>query len=342
MTKSLVEKIDSVRKKFFRETKALELSVKTLEDLRIRYLGRNGLVADLFSDLSNQPEDSRPTLGKALNDLKGEVSQKISDLHVEFSKESEPERAHIDTNLPGDYVRLGSLHPIEHTLQEVKRIFASIGFSIAYGPEIDDEYHNFEALNIPKHHPARDMQDTFYVSEDIVLRTHTSNTQIHVMEEREPPLRVIVPGRVYRNEAISVRSYCLFHQIEGLYVNRNVSFAELKGTLEYFVHQFFGRDVRARFRPSFFPFTEPSAEVDISCIFCRGDGCSTCKKTGWLEILGCGMVDPRVFEFVNYDTTTWTGYAFGVGIERLAMLKYRIDDIRLFFHGDVRFLRQFI
>ena len=315
---------------------------ETIENLRIKYLGRKGAVAALFAQLGQADAKDRPKLGQLLNQLKQDLIESLESLQSGMQTGIGVETGVGDQSLPGDYFPLGSLHPIEQTLHEVKRIFASIGFAVAYGPEVDDDYHNFEALNIPKHHPARDMQDTFYVSPDVVLRTHTSNTQIHVMENQDPPVRVICPGRVYRHEAISVRSYCMFHQVEGLYVNRNVSFAEMKGTLEYFNHQFFGSDVKSRFRPSFFPFTEPSAEVDISCIVCGGKGCSLCKKTGWLEILGCGMVDPKVYEFVGYDTEECRGYAFGMGIERLAMLKYQIDDIRLFFNGDVRFLRQFV
>ena len=226
-------------------------------------------------------------------------------------------------------------------MDEIKSIFLRLGFSLAYGPEIDTEFYNFEALNIPKHHPARDMQDTFYITDEVLLRTHTSDTQIHFMENHDPPVRIIAPGRVYRNEDISVRSYCLFHQIEGLYVDSGVTFSELKGTLDYFARKLFGEKVKTRFRPSYFPFTEPSAEMDVSCIFCKGKGCSICKKTGWLEILGCGMVDPEVYKSVKYDPDKWAGYAFGLGIERIAMLKYGVEDIRLFYSGDVRFLRQF-
>lgn len=339
---TLINKITEIRTLFQSDTKSVSDSIDIINSLKTKYLGRKGIISGLFGQLRDVPNEDRSITGKELNKLKEEITNILQSLLSQVSRtDIQQHQISEDIHLPGDYIRVGSLHPIEKTIQEVKRIFSSIGFSVVYGPEIDDEYHNFEALNLPKHHPARDMQDTFYVSKDVVLRTHTSNTQIHVMEEQEPPLRFIIPGRVYRNEAISVRSYCLFHQVEGLYVNEQVSFAELKGTLEYFVRNFFGDDVNARFRPSFFPFTEPSAEMDISCIFCRGGGCPTCKKTGWLEILGCGMVDPAVFEKVGYDPIKWKGYAFGMGIERLAMLKYRIDDIRLFFNGDVRFLRQF-
>ncbi|MEE9167407.1 MAG: phenylalanine--tRNA ligase subunit alpha [Candidatus Neomarinimicrobiota bacterium] len=338
----LLKQIEEAGREFAREVEQLDASMEALDSLRIRYLGRKGKIPSLFDQVPVQPKESRSEAGMILNNLKKEIEDRIAALRKVTVSKSETQPTHLDLNLPGDSVRFGTLHPVEHTMQDVKNIFTSIGFSVAYGPEIDDDYHNFEALNIPKHHPARDMQDTFYVSEDVVLRTHTSNTQIHIMEKEQPPLRVIVPGRVYRNEAVSVRSYCLFHQVEGLYINRSVSFAELKGTLEFFVGKFFGDDVKFRFRPSFFPFTEPSAEVDISCLLCGGSGCPACKNKGWVEILGCGMVDPEVFRHVGYDPEEWTGYAFGMGIEKLAMLKYQIDDIRLFFNSDVRFLRQFV
>tara|TARA_B100000686_G_scaffold354238_1_gene463426 strand:- start:2018 stop:3037 length:1020 start_codon:yes stop_codon:yes gene_type:complete len=337
---SLLSKINETRDAFEKAVSQDSLNESHVERLKNEYLARKGRIATLFSQLGSVDAQDRPEIGKLLNELKTNIEKKIDSFFAEstFSKSVDD---NIDYSLPGDEFPSGSIHPITQTMREVKRIFQSIGFFSAYGPEIDDDYHNFEALNIPKHHPARDMQDTFYITENHVLRTHTSNTQIHVMENSEPPIRVICPGRVYRNEAISIRSYCLFHQVEGLYINRDVSLAEMKGTIEYFCRQFFGNNVKSRFRPSFFPFTEPSAEVDISCIMCTGKGCSMCKKTGWLEILGCGMVDPSVLKNVGYDSEKWSGYAWGMGIERLAILKYGIDDIRLFFNGDIRFLRQF-
>ncbi len=338
---SLKSKIDELRAAFEQEIAGTDSATpQQMEKVKHDYLGRKGKVTALFSELGSVEKSERPEMGKLLNELKNDLQHKIDSM-TEGSSPSVSGRDVRDITLPGDEFPSGTLHPITQTMREVKRIFHAIGFSSAYGPEIDDDYHNFGALNFPKHHPARDMQDTFYITKDDVLRTHTSNTQIHVMENQEPPVRVICPGRVYRNEAISVRSNCLFHQVEGLYVDRNVSLAEMKGTLEYFCRKFFGEDVKSRFRPSFFPFTEPSAEVDILCMMCGGDGCSMCKKTGWLEILGCGMVDPAVLENVGYDSEEWTGYAWGMGIERLAILKHGIDDIRLFFNGDVRFLRQF-
>jgi phenylalanyl-tRNA synthetase alpha chain len=283
--------------------------------------------------MGNASQEERPVLGQKLNDLKIELTDLYENKINSLTKEKQRSQdQRLDLSLPGREHRLGSLHILEQTLNEVKDIFRSIGFHIAYGPEVDDDYHNFTALNIPEHHPARDMQDTFFINPETVLRTHTSNVQIHLMEEEEPPIRYIVPGRVYRNEAIGYKSYCLFHQVEGIYINEKVSFAELKGCLEYFVKQMFGPKMKMRFRPSYFPFTEPSAEVDI------WDE----ERKQWMEILGCGMVDPAVLENVGYDSNKWHGYAFGMGIERIAMLKYKIDDIRHFYSGDVRVLEQFI
>ncbi|MAI88303.1 MAG: phenylalanine--tRNA ligase subunit alpha [Candidatus Marinimicrobia bacterium] len=340
---TLNNEIDNLIIEFNKNIKSIDSNdIDSLNELKNKYLSRKGKLSDLFTKLGTVDSSERPIVGKKINDLKQSFSKSI--LEIENSFDSNPNKSSndlIDLTLPGDSISYGTKHPITKTINEIKSIFSQIGFSVAYGPEIDDDYHNFEALNIPKHHPARDMQDTFYINTNDVLRTHTSNTQIHLMENSEPPIRVICPGRVYRNEAISIRSYCLFHQIEGLYINKNVSFSEMKGTIEYFCKQFFGEDVVARFRPSFFPFTEPSAEVDISCMMCKGKGCSMCKKTGWLEILGCGLVDPEVLKNVGYDPEIWSGYAWGMGIERMAILKYGIDDIRLFFNGNVKFLRQF-
>ncbi|HQJ46124.1 MAG TPA: phenylalanine--tRNA ligase subunit alpha, partial [Ignavibacteriaceae bacterium] len=243
--------------------------------------------------------------------------------------------------LPGSQYIIGSKHILTQTLDEIKSIFKGMGFSVVNGPELESDYYNFEALNFPADHPARDMQDTFFISKDFLLRTHTSPVQVRIMEKHTPPVRAIMPGKVYRNEAVSARSYCMFHQVEGIYVDTDVTFAELKGTLVSFAKQFYGSDLKYRFRPSFFPFTEPSAEMDITCYLCKGSGCKICKNSGWLEILGCGMVDPNVFKFVNYDSEKYTGYAFGMGIERIALLKYGITDIRIFFDNDIRFLKQF-
>ena len=338
---SITDQIQQVRLKFKSDLESLSSENGAIDQIRIKYLGRKGLVAGLFIQMGKVDQEERPHIGKVLNELKSEISLEIDGITSSWETAAESDVTAVDYTLPGDPIPIGSIHPLTQVMEEIKSIFLRLGFSLAYGPEIDTEFYNFEALNIPKHHPARDMQDTFYITDEVLLRTHTSDTQIHFMENHDPPVRIIAPGRVYRNEDISVRSYCLFHQIEGLYVDSGVTFSELKGTLDYFARKLFGENVKTRFRPSYFPFTEPSAEMDVSCIFCKGNGCSICKKTGWLEILGCGMVDPEVYKSVKYDPDKWTGYAFGLGIERIAMLKYGVEDIRLFYSGDVRFLRQF-
>ena len=338
---SLFQQIDEIKGQFQTELKSLESSSENYEQIKNKYLGRKGLIAGLFSQMGKVSAEDRPKMGQALNELKSECTQLLENVVAGSDNSSESVTIDFDSTLPGNPISQGSVHPLTLVLNEIQDIFKKIGFSIAYGPEIDTDFYNFEALNIPKHHPARDMQDTIYISDEVMLRTHTSGSQIHFMKEHNPPVRIIAPGRVYRNEDISVRSYCLFHQIEGLYVDKHVTFADLKGTLNYFAKQLYGENVKTRFRPSFFPFTEPSAEMDVSCIFCNGNGCNICKYAGWLEILGCGMVDPEVFKSVDYDTNVWKGYAFGLGIERIAMLKYGVKDIRMFFEGDTRFLRQF-
>ena len=325
---TLKDSIKSVKSDFLTDFANINEHFST-DDIKLKYLGRNGLVTMLFKKLGQVSNDDRPLYGQLLNQLKNDLIDKINSIQSDSS--GDIESSNIDIALPGKNYARGSLHILEQTLSDIKKIFSEIGFSVAYGPEIDDDYHNFTALNVPEHHPARDMQDTFFIDNDIVLRTHTSNVQIHLMEEKDPPLRFIVPGRVYRNESISYKSYCLFHQVEGLFVEKNVSFSQLKGCLEYFVKKMFGSDRKMRWRPSYFPFTEPSAEVDI------WDD----QRNQWMEILGCGMVDPEVFKNVGYDSKIWRGYAFGMGVERIAMLKHDIDDIRLFYSGDIRFLRQF-
>ena len=325
------ETIEAVWKAFQADLDSFPTDRREVDSLKSKYFGRNGALAKLFSQMGEIVPEERPGAGKLINDLKKELTEIFDAKSAKLFYNAESTTENVDYTLPGETQRIGTIHPVTKTLKEIKDIFKSIGFMVAYGPEIDDDYHNFTALNFPQHHPARDMQDTFFIKENVVLRTHTSNVQIHLMENTNPPLRYIVPGRVYRNEAISFKSYCLFHQVEGLVVDKYISFADLKGTLEYFVKRVFGNNVRMRFRPSFFPFTEPSAEVDI------WDD----KRQQWLEILGCGMVDPAVFENVGYDPNIWHGYAFGLGIERIAMLKYGITDIRLFFQGDKRFLEQF-
>ena len=331
MTNSLKETIEAVRKSFLAALDSFPSDHIEIETLKNNYFGRKGELAKLYAQMGSVAAKDRPDVGKAINALKEECSRLFEDEAKKYISSESTRDDVLDYTLPGEIQRLGSTHPISKTLKEIKDSFPAVGFHITYGPEIDDDYHNFTALNFPEHHPARDMQDTFFVQKDVVLRTHTSNVQIHLMESSQPPLRYIVPGRVYRNEAISFKSYCLFHQIEGIVVDKLISFGDLKGTLEYFVKRVFGSSVKMRFRPSFFPFTEPSAEVDI------WDE----KRGEWLEILGCGMVDPAVFENVGYDPNIWHGYAFGLGIERIAMLKYGISDIRLFFQNDKRFLDQF-
>lgn len=337
----MIDSIEKLKQQFLVDMEKASSS-EDFEQIRITYLARKGTVAALFDQLKSVPPEERPQVGKALNELRAFVQSSLDQRQQETGVVAAKSTVQIpDLTLPGRRGWIGSLHPITQTLDEIVRIFSRMGFEIADGPEIETDYYNFEALNFPPDHPARDMQDTFFLSEKVLLRTHTSPVQIRVMEERKPPIRMIMPGRVYRNEAISARSYCLFHQVEGLYVSRDVTFSELKGTLVAFAKQFYGSDLKYRFRPSFFPFTEPSAEMDITCFLCKGKGCRICKQTGWLEILGCGMIDPNVFGFVDYDPEIYSGYAFGMGIERIAMLRYAIDDIRTLFNNDVRFLAQF-
>ena len=314
---------------------------KQLEQIRIEFLGKKGQLQGLMKELRNASPQEKPKLGKDINLLKQYVEQAINDKDASlglkpFKKSSE----NFDTTLPGRKELTGTLHPITQVMEEITSIFFGLGFQVEEGPEIETDYYNFEALNIPKDHPARDMQDTFYIEDETVLRTHTSPVQIHVMENREPPLRIIAPGKVYRCDS-DVSHTPMFHQIEGLMVDEGVSFSHLKGIMNIFLQEVFGKDTQIRFRPSFFPFTCPSAEVDIQCVMCNGKGCRVCSQTGWLEILGAGMVDPAVFESVDYDPEKWTGFAFGLGIERIAMLKFGINDIRLFFENDLRFLKQF-
>ena len=335
---SLLNKIDSIQKKFLSELSSATNDSSKISDLYNKYLGRKGLVSNLFSDLSTVSSKDKPIVGQKINLLRNSIQKSFD--QFDLNKNKIKNSSDIDLTLPGNHFFEGNIHPITKVLNDISDIFKSIGFSVFSGNEIEDEFYNFEALNIPKHHPARDMQDTYYLNNEKLLRTHTSASQIHFMENNTPPVKIISPGRVYRNEDISVRSYCLFHQIEGLYVDKNVSFSDLKGVMEYFSKKYFGEDVKVRFRPSYFPFTEPSAEMDIYWGLESESDYRITKGTGWLEILGCGMVDPEVFKAVKYDSSV-TGYAFGIGIERIAMLKYGITDIRLLYEGDIRFLRQF-
>ena len=323
-----------------RALSGLEEDPKALDQARIRFLGRKGELAQLFKELGNVPEQERREVGRLLNEAKSRLEEIFSEATQRSRDLETSRRESIDVTVPGRLPPLGRLHPITQIAMEISRIFNWLGFETVEGPEIELDYYNFEALNIPRDHPARDMQDTFYISEDVVLRTHTSPLQVRVMEKRKPPVRIIAPGRTYRCDS-DVTHTPMFHQVEGLMVGKDVSFGDLKGILTTFVHQMFGPEVGLRFRPSFFPFTEPSAEVDIECVMCRGGGCRVCKGTGWLEILGSGMIDPEVYKYVGYDPEEVTGFAFGMGIERIAMLKFGIDDLRLFFENDLRFLDQF-
>ncbi len=314
--------------------------IDQLDQLSIEYLGRKGVLTMFLRNISSLPANERPSAGKSANILKVKLEQAFKDAIADYKAKADKDLTGIDVTLPGRQVKRGFLHPITKAGMEICDIFLRLGFDIAQSPEVETDYYNFEALNIPKYHPARDKQDTFYESENIVLRTHTSPSQPRVMENTKPPVRIISPGKVFRRDLDNTHTP-MFHQVEGLMVDKNISFGDLKGTLTTFVHQFFDKQTSLRFRPSFFPFTEPSAEVDICCVICRGKGCRVCSKTGWLEVLGSGMVHPAVFENVGYDTDKYTGFAFGMGIERLAMLRYGIDDIRKFFENDIRFLEQF-
>jgi len=314
-----------------------------VEQLRIRYLSKKGVIPALFDDFKSVPNDQKREIGLLLNDLKNQAQDKINGLKQQFERKAEGGSGMTDLTRPSDHMQPGSRHPLSIVRNEIIDIFGRIGFTVEEGPEIEDDWHNFTALNFAHDHPARDMQDTFFISTDpeILLRTHTSSVQIRTMERTKPPIRKIFPGRVFRNEAISARAHCIFHQVEGLYIDREVSFADLKQTLLHFAREMFGEQTQIRLRPSYFPFTEPSGEMDVSCNICGGKGCNICKNTGWVEILGCGMVDPNVLENCGIDSRKYTGYAFGMGIERITMLKYQIRDLRLFFENDVRFLRQF-
>lgn len=319
---------------------------KQLEEFRIKWLGTKGLLKSIMGEMKNVAPEQRKEAGQLLNEFKQFTEGRFDELKslVRDAKGNSSARSSaLDLTLPADNLPIGSRHPVVLMKNRIVSIFQRLGFAVAEGPEIEDDWHNFGALNLPVHHPARDMQDTFYVQQnpDWVLRTHTSSVQIREMEKGKLPIRMLMPGRVYRNETVSARSHCFFHQVEGLYIDENVSFADLKQTLYFFVKEMYGKDVKVRFRPSYFPFTEPSAEMDVTCFICGGTGCNICKKTGWVEILGCGMVHPNVLTNCNIDPAKYTGFAFGMGIERPAMLKYGVNDLRLFSENDVRFLKQF-
>lgn len=326
-----------------------QLSAETLEDieqLRIQYLGKKGVMNELFAQFKSVPNEEKKEMGSLLNELKTAVQTKIEALREAVENKSESKISVDDLTKPACLEQLGSRHPISLVRNEIISIFSKIGYTVEEGPEIEDDWHVFSALNFPPEHPARDMQDTFFIEnrEDgnhAVLRTHTSSVQVRTMEKQKPPIRIIAPGRVFRNEAISARAHCIFHQIEGLYIDKNVSFSDLKQSLLYFAKEMFGANTQIRLRPSYFPFTEPSAEMDVSCNLCGGKGCNVCKGTGWLEIMGCGMVDPNVLKASGIDPDIYSGFAFGMGVERIAMLKYGVNDLRMYFENDVRFLGQF-
>ncbi len=330
----MLEKIKQTSENFGSDLLQAE-DLKSLEEIRIKYLSKKGLFNELNDQFKALPKEEKPAVGKELNLVKNVCQTKLNDLKEKLESDSSALADYIDLTLPGREQEVGSKHILTQTLDEMKSIFRNIGFSVHEGPELESDHNNFEMLNFPPDHPARDMQDTFFVTPDFVLRTHTSPVQIRLMKEQEPPLRAIMPGKVYRNEAVSYKSYCLFHQLEGLYVDTDVTFAELKGTIVAFLRQFYGNDIKFRFRPSFFPFTEPSAEVDI---WYKPKGASEGR---WMEVMGCGMVDPNVLENCGIDSEKYTGYAFGMGVERTAMAKYGINDIRTFFDNDKRFLKQF-
>ncbi|QNL51264.1 phenylalanine--tRNA ligase subunit alpha [Olivibacter sp. SDN3] len=322
-------------------------SAQEVEDFRLRFLVAKGILKNLFEEFKGVSNEEKRVLGKVLNGFKQAVEARFNEMKVKFGETQLSTKQNVsqDLTLPGPGFTIGGRHPLSLVRKEIVEIFKKLGFIVAEGPEIEDDWHNFTALNFPEEHPARDMQDTFFIRKqqgnDIALRTHTSSVQVRMMENGKPPFRAIMPGRVYRNEAISARAHCFFHQIEGLYIDEGVSFADLKQTLFHFVQELYGEGTKVRFRPSYFPFTEPSAEMDISCTICKGAGCNMCKYTGWVEILGCGMVDPNVLENSGIDSKKYTGFAFGMGIERIANLKYEIKDLRLFSENDIRFLRQF-
>jgi phenylalanyl-tRNA synthetase alpha chain len=332
--------LDQIYSEALRELQEAGADVQAIQALNVKYLGRKGILTQFLRSIASLPVEERPAAGQKANAIKARMSADIASALRAVEEMAAAAGGRIDVSLPGRTEPCGAEHPISQISREICDIFSKMGFDIVEGPEVEKDYYNFEALNIPKNHPARDMQDTFFVSTDIVLRTHTSPLQIRTMERQPPPVRVIAPGKVFRCDSDQTHTP-MFHQVEGLLVDENVSFGDLKGTLTAFVHQMFDAQTRLRFRPSFFPFTEPSAEVDILCVICRGKGCRVCKHTGWLEILGSGMVHPAVFENVGYDTDRYTGFAFGMGVERVAMLKYGIDDLRKFFENDLRFLSQF-
>ena len=330
-------------KELLKEIEGIEINTSDeLENIRIKYTGKKGILNQLFSEFKSVPSELKKETGHVLNSFKNAIQEKI-DITRDKLSSTTIYTSQTDLSRPSEPIEIGSRHPISITKYEILEIFSRIGFTVSEGPEIEDDWHVFSALNFAPNHPARDMQDTFFIEKDpdILLRTHTSSVQVRVMEKSKPPIRTVSPGRVFRNEAVSARAHCIFHQVEGLYIDHNVSFSDLKQSLLFFAKEMFGEESKIRLRPSYFPFTEPSAEMDVSCNLCHGKGCNVCKYTGWLEILGCGMVHPNVLEYSGINSNEFTGFAFGMGIERLAMLKYQIRDLRLYFENDIRFLNQF-
>ena len=338
---TFLKRLEEIEKVVIDRLKSVS-NLRELEELKSEYLSRKSKFSTLLKELKTLPLEERPQAGQKANLIKVKLDELLQAKVQELSEKGKITSVEFfDFTLSGRRSWEGKLHPLTQVLERIKEIFYGMGFEVVKGPDIETNYYNFDALNFPPDHPARDMQDTFYLGEDLILRTHTSPVQVRVFEKRKPPVKILAPGRVYRHEDINARSYCLFYQVEGFYVDENVTFADLKGVLIAFVKELFGKEVELRFRASFFPFTEPSAEVDIRCIICKGKGCGLCKYRGWLEILGAGMIDPEVFKAVGYDPEKYSGYAFGLGVDRIALLKYRIDDIRLFYENDLRFLRQF-
>jgi len=339
---SMLNKLEEIKKNLQSDIKAV-ITLKDAEQLKVKYLGRKGIIGDVMKIIPALPEEQRAPFGQQINSLKASITHEIEDIIKKLSAgEIQKFKSEMfDVTLPGKHTSIGKRHPLTQTISDIREVFARLGFDVAYGPEVELEYYNFEALNIPTDHPSRTDFDTFYIKNDVLLRSQTSTVQIRIMEKQKPPIRIIAPGRVYRPDTVDARHSFMFHQVEGLLVDEGISFADLKGVLNQFIKTYFGQDVQMRFRPSFFPFTEPSAEVDISCSLCGGKGCSVCSYSGWVEILGAGMVDPNVFRYVHYDAERYAGFAFGMGVERITMLKYGISDIRLFYENDIRFLSQF-
>ena len=333
--------LEKIREQFIAEVDGKKLSRTEWETIHTKYIGRKGMVTDATHQLKDLPKEQKPQFGKVLNEVKSFIEEKLDLIKEDLIRSEDALQEHFDHTLPERRKFVGHIHPLTQVLDEIKSIFYGMGFTVADGPEVELDYYNFEAVNIPKDHPARDMQDTFFINDNVVLRTHTTPVQARMMEKHKPPIRVICPGRVYRKDTPDATHLPVFNQVEGLVVDENVTFADLKGTIATFVHRMFGKEIGTRFRPSFFSFTEPSAEVDMSCIFCKGKGCRVCKNSGWIEIMGSGMVNPKLYEYAGYEKGRYSGYAFGMGVERIAMLAYDVNDLRLFLENDIRFLDQF-